>query len=132
MRILTIVQQQALIEFEKLKFYSNFLEELVEEKCITLEEKKQYSVNEYKQLSVYYNLAKSYSLEMKASLSLFLLLCLLFEEKFYNSFSVHERLSSNVEEEDKFLLLVRSAKYHAKENSLIGKIPSWILEIADE
>jgi len=132
MRILTIAQQESLREFEKLKFYSNFLEELVEEKCITIEEKKQYSLNEYEQLSIYYNLARSYNLEMEASLSLFLLLCLLFEEKFYNSFSVQKRLSSNVEEEDKFLLLVRSAKHHAKENNLIDKIPSWILEITDE
>jgi hypothetical protein len=87
---LTLLQQQHFVEFEKLKFYANFLEELIKEKCITLGEKEKYSSDEYKQLSIYYNLGKKYNLETEASLSLFLLLCLLYEDKFYNSQDVQK------------------------------------------
>lgn len=55
MRVLSMEQQESLIEFERLKFYKNFLDELYNDRCINFEEYNMHTKEKYKIIIKYYN-----------------------------------------------------------------------------
>lgn len=130
MRVLSMEQQEFLIEFEKLKFYKFFLDELYNNKCIESEEYNIHTKEKYKTLVKYYNLGSFYALKTEATLSVFLILCLFFKKDFFE-LNLKQRLN-NLSEKDKFLFLVKNTKNYAKKSNSMNKIPSWILEVENE
>jgi len=130
MRVLSMEQQESLIEFERLKFYKNFLDELYNDRCINFEEYNMHTKEKYKIIIKYYNLGNFYELETEATLFVFLALCLFFEKDFFQLGL--KQILGDLNEEEKFLFLVKRIKYYVKKSNCMNKIPSWILEVEDE